>query len=120
MNKEWRTREPCVDRGGDFRGYKNSNYNGRKNNILKEISEEKKKEELNLKKIRAIKEKAYSVSNTREKNKDAYKPWTSELDEELTKIFNNGINVKDLSKHFGRSRGAIQKRLIKLDLDVPW
>ena len=85
--------------------------------VLKEISEEQKKEELHLNKIRDIKEKAYSVADAREKNKDAYKPWTSELDQELTQMFCNGINIKDMCKHFGRSRSAISSRIKKLELE---
>ncbi|HLC82577.1 MAG TPA: UvrD-helicase domain-containing protein [Bacteroidia bacterium] len=63
------------------------------------------------------KEKAYSVAAFREKHKDAYKPWTIEFDEELTKMYCEGINVKDLSKHFGRTKGAIYSRIKKLELE---
>lgn len=85
--------------------------------ILKEKSEEQKKEEIHLDKIRGIKEKAYSVAQAREKNKDAYKPWTDELDDELTEMFCNGINGKDMAKHFGRSQSAINSRIKKLELE---
>lgn len=63
------------------------------------------------------KEKAYSVATFREKHKDAYKPWTNELDEELTKMYCEGIHVKDLAKHFGRTKGAIYSRISKLELE---
>lgn len=63
------------------------------------------------------KEKAYSVAAFREKHKDAYRPWTNELDGELTKMYCEGINVKDLSKHLGRTRGAIYSRIKKLELE---
>lgn len=63
------------------------------------------------------KEKAYSVAAFREKHKDAYKPWSTELDDELTKMYCEGINVKDLAKHFGRTKGAIYSRIKKLELE---
>ena len=65
-----------------------------------------------------IKEKTYSVAAFREKHKDAYKPWSTELDDELTKLYCKGINVRDLSKHFGRTKGAIYSRINKLELEI--
>jgi F-box protein, helicase, 18 len=63
------------------------------------------------------KEKAYSVDNIRTIHKDAYKPWTPELDNELTVMFCEGVNIKDMLKHFGRTRGAIRSRIKKLELE---
>ncbi len=63
-----------------------------------------------------MKEKAYSLESIREKHKEAYKPWTIELDEELSNMYLEGIHVKDLAKHFGRTKGAINYRLLKLEL----
>jgi superfamily I DNA/RNA helicase len=62
-------------------------------------------------------EKAYSVEEVRTKHKDAYKPWTPELDNELTVMFCEGVNAKDMAKHFGRTRGAIKSRIKKLELE---
>jgi len=61
-------------------------------------------------------EKAYSVDEVRTRHKDAYKPWTEELDDELTIMYCEGVNVKDLAKHFGRTKGAIRSRIKKLEL----
>ena len=84
--------------------------------ILKEVIKEKRIQEIHLDNIKEIKEKSWSVAESRNKNKDAYKPWTPELDEELTQMFYNGINPKDICKHFGRSVGAINSRIKKLVL----
>ena len=62
-------------------------------------------------------EVAYSVEEIRTKHKDAYKPWTQELDDELTVMFCEGVNVKDLAKNFGRTKGAIRSRIRKLELE---
>ena len=62
------------------------------------------------------KEKAYSVEEFRTRHEAAYKPWTAELDTELTTMFCEGIIIKDLMKHFGRTRGAISSRIKKLEL----
>lgn len=85
--------------------------------VLKEIPDEQKKEASPANKIRDIKEKAYGLKSAREQNKDAYKPWTSELDQELTAMFCNRINIKDICKHFGRTKSAISARIRKLELD---
>lgn len=61
--------------------------------------------------------KAYSIDKIREKHNDAYKPWTEELDDELTVMFCEGVNIKDMAKHFGRTRGAIKSRIKKLELE---
>ena len=91
--------------------------------VMKVVSEEEKeqqrKEELKQKtdKAESKTEKAYSVEEVRTKHKDAYKPWTPELDNELTVMYCEGVNVKDMAKHFGRTRGAITSRIKKLELE---
>lgn len=62
-------------------------------------------------------EKTYSVDEVRTKYKDAYRPWTTDLDNELTIMFCEGVNVKDIAKHFGRTKGAIKSRIKKLELE---
>lgn len=62
------------------------------------------------------KEKAYDVEQVRSRHKDAYKPWTQDLDDELTVMYCEGVHVKDLMKHFGRTRGGILARIKKLEL----
>lgn len=62
-------------------------------------------------------EKTYSVDEIRTKHQDAYKPWTPELDKELTRMYCEGINNRDIAKHFGRTKGAISSRLKRLQLE---
>lgn len=61
--------------------------------------------------------KSYTVEERRTIHKDAYKPWTPELDEELATMLSEGVNPKDIAKHFGRTNGAIQSRVKKLGLE---
>ena len=63
------------------------------------------------------KEKAYTKEEARDKNKDAYKPWTHALDQELAKMYLEGISLGDMAKHFDRTRGAIGSRIKKLELE---
>lgn len=42
------------------------------------------------------------------------KPWTEELDDELSRLFDGGMKKKDLCTHFGRTSGAIESRLERL------
>ena len=64
----------------------------------------------------ATKGKSYTLEEIRLKNKQAYMPWTDELDTELMVMFIEGRTQKDMAKHFGRTRGAIRSRIKKLDL----
>ncbi len=53
----------------------------------------------------------------RKNHKDAYKPWTEALDDELTIMYCEGVGIKEMAKHFGRTGGAIVARIIKLELE---
>jgi F-box protein 18 (helicase) len=64
---------------------------------------------------RQLAEKTYSVSQKRESHKDAYQPWTSELDKELKKMYDSGMSVSKMALHLGRTKGAILSRLKRLD-----
>ena len=45
---------------------------------------------------------------------NAGKPWTEELDDELCRLFDDGMKKQALCAHFGRTSGAIRSRLEKL------
>jgi F-box protein 18 (helicase) len=62
-------------------------------------------------------EKAYSVEAMRKKHKVAYKPWTDDLDTELTIMFCEGLSVSEMAKLSGRTKGAITSRIKKLELE---
>ena len=47
---------------------------------------------------------------------NAYKPWHKEDDEQLTKLYKDGVSVKELMTIFQRNRGSITSRLRKLGL----
>ena len=61
--------------------------------------------------------KAYSVEEARKVNKDAYQPWTHESDTELTILFMDNMNLRDIAKNMGRTKGAIVSRIKKLGLE---
>ena len=63
--------------------------------------------------------KTYLIDGIREKHKDAYRPWTPELDDELAALCREKMKIKDLASHFGRTKGAIQSRIKKLELQDP-
>jgi ATP-dependent DNA helicase PIF1 len=52
----------------------------------------------------------------REKNPNAYRRWAKEEDELLKQKFEEGATVKALMAEFGRQKGGINARLIKLGL----
>ncbi len=60
---------------------------------------------------------SYSFEKVRATHPAAYQPWTNELDEELTIMFCNEVNIKDMAKHFNRTGGAIRSRIKKLELE---
>jgi len=50
----------------------------------------------------------------KDKPNNAGKPWSKEEDDDLAKGFDAGVTVKELSEKHGRTRGAIQTRLIRI------
>jgi hypothetical protein len=50
----------------------------------------------------------------KETHEQAYEPWSPEADEKLILLFRQGKTVKELSKIFGRTNGAIRSRINKL------
>jgi len=48
--------------------------------------------------------------------KNASTPWTSEMDDELTVMYCEGVNERDMAKHFKRTTGGIKSRIKKLEL----
>ena len=87
--------------------------------IIKDVSEEEKQQAKAAEKYNqeSKTQKAFSIEEVRTKYIDAYKPWTPELDHELTIMFCEGVNPKDIAKHFERTRGAIKSRIKKLELE---
>lgn len=65
---------------------------------------------------KTVSEKSYTYNSVRENYGDAYKPWSQKLDDDLTAMFCEGVNVSDLAKHFSRTKGAINSRIKKLEL----
>ena len=57
-----------------------------------------------------------SLEKIREKHKDAYRSWTTQLDDELTVMYSENVKVPEMAKYFGRTRGAINSRIKKLKL----
>lgn len=60
-------------------------------------------------------EKTYTVVEKRQAHKDAYQPWSAELDKELIAMADTGASVSDMADHFARTKGAVYSRLKKLD-----
>jgi superfamily I DNA/RNA helicase len=86
------------------------------NDELAEISGTQNRKNAKAAKRGHSKPESYSYGEIRKTHKDAYKRWTEELDDELTLMYCDGVNVKDLAKHFGRTKGAIRSRIKKLEL----
>lgn len=65
-------------------------------------------------------EKAGEVKNRfdelRKKNPNAYRRWSDEDDSMLRTRFEQGASMKELTKEFGRQKGGITARLVKLGL----
>ncbi|MEI6141298.1 MAG: UvrD-helicase domain-containing protein [Mariniphaga sp.] len=63
------------------------------------------------------KEKHNLVIKVGEKSKEAFQPWTEELDDELTIMYCKGVYIKEMAEHFKRTKGAIWSRIRKLELE---
>lgn len=66
--------------------------------------------------VRALNCAVEALSRKRKKPlpENTGKPWTEELDQELCRLFDEGMKKKDLCAHFGRTPGAIESRLQRL------
>jgi ATP-dependent DNA helicase PIF1 len=56
------------------------------------------------------------LDELRKKFPNAYRPWSDEDDEKLKELFEGGSTPTELQKEFGRQRGSIHARLVKLGL----
>lgn len=61
-------------------------------------------------------EPVYSVYAARQEHPNAYDPWTEEADEQLKKMWFEGISVHEIAEHFGRKSSAIITRMKKLGI----
>ena len=96
-------------------------------NVIKELTDEEKYDAFMKKhyaespkkykrKKKVDEENSNAYDSIRQKHKGAYKPWTETDDEKLTIMFCEGKNLNDMSERFGRTFGAIQSRIKKLEL----
>jgi superfamily I DNA/RNA helicase len=46
-----------------------------------------------------------------------YRAWSNDLDDELTIMYGDGVDLGELAEHFGRTKGAVQMRIRKLGLE---
>jgi len=100
--------------------------NSSKIHVLKEMSKEEKKQinpqgkrkrpHRKVDKVDAQIKKTYTFEKIRIKYKDAFRPWTTEMDDELTIMYCERKKVHEMANHFGRSNGAIIARIEKLEL----
>ena len=63
--------------------------------------------------------KSYSFDEVRKENSNAYEKWTEKDDDLLARLYAEGTEIPSLMELFGRSRGSIRSRLIKLGLIKP-
>jgi len=56
------------------------------------------------------------LDKLRQKHPNAYRPWSDADDERLQQLFEQGSTPSQLQKEFGRQRGSIHARLVKLGL----
>ena len=63
-----------------------------------------------------IGEPVYSIYAARQENPNAYNVWTSEDDDELKQMWEEGKPVQEIADYFGRKNSSIITRLRKLGL----
>ena len=70
-----------------------------------------KVEKMPLKQKTAPTGKTFSVETIRQKYKNAYRPWLSEEDAQLKKMFEQKLSTKEMVEALGRQPGSIRSRL---------
>jgi hypothetical protein len=58
--------------------------------------------------------RAYTVEEKRKTHPNAYKPWTDQEEEDLAARCAQGVLLAELAQEFGRNKGAIASRLMKI------
>jgi hypothetical protein len=66
--------------------------------------------------IEFIKARSLTFEATRIKYPNYLKPWKEEDDQELEKLWREGVSVNDIAVMFMRNPGAIKSRIEKLGL----
>ena len=61
-----------------------------------------------------LKARTISFNATRALYPNYLKPWTRDDDDELMRMYADGVPIKKLAVHFGRNEGAIEARIDKL------
>lgn len=61
-----------------------------------------------------LKARTVSFNATRALYPNYLKPWTRDDDDELMRMYADGVPIKKLAVHFGRNEGAIEARIDKL------
>ena len=56
------------------------------------------------------------ITETRKKYPKAYEYWIKQEEEELTKLFKEGMTLSEIANHLGRKPSAIRSRLVRLGL----
>ena len=55
-------------------------------------------------------------ARARKRHPNTGKPWSSDADDELRKLFESGNTIEDLSIYFQRTQNGVRARLVKLGL----
>ena len=61
-----------------------------------------------------LKARTLSFNATRELYPNYLKPWTDKDDQELMRMHEEGVSLKNIAHHFGRNEGAVRARVEKL------
>lgn len=94
--------------GGDYGRYSRS----RRLEELKERLEEK----LFGRRLPKVKTYEEKVEEARKTYRQAYAPWTAELEAELKQKYESGVSIAVIAENMGRSKYAIETRLEKMNL----
>jgi F-box protein, helicase, 18 len=62
-------------------------------------------------------QKKNDFNEVRKTHAKAYSAWTTELDDQLTRMYCERIAMQTIASHFGRTTGAIRSRIKKLELE---
>lgn len=68
------------------------------------------------KQVLPLQQKPNHILEQRALYANAYRPWSTEDDEKLAQLYNEGKTIAELMAHFQRNRGGIRSRLRKLGL----
>lgn len=102
--------------GYGYGRYSRSRRHVRKDSVGEELKERIEEKLWARRQPKPVKTHEQIVEEARKTYRQAYAPWTAELEAELKRKYESGFSIPEIAQEMGRSKWAIEARLEKMNL----